>query len=381
LRPCRLGGDDVRWGMASVFLNNEFVERDSALVSAFDAGLQHGVGLFETMLAVRSPGAVGSGVPGAFGIVSVHAHMQRLALSARVLGLSESLRVNALAEACARTVDKAALEMPSVDRFRVRLTVTGGDLNMLGRPIKSAGERGEDEEEGDRRSGQDPTVLIVAQPATLYPDEMFERGVAAVIADLKVNPLDPFSGHKTLNYWGRLRELQVAAGKRAGEALVFQVTNHLAGGCVSNAFVVKDGVLYTPIARGEEQEVAGRDEFDHDDEDEGGPGPGMSGAGVPGGLSGGTTGGGNRRAVMPSPVLPGVTRRTVMDLAGDRGTDVVRRMLTIDDVLNADEVFLTNSSWGVLPVVKVEREAIGDGVVGPMTKALRGAWEASVIER
>lgn len=356
--------------MASVFLNNEFVERDSALVSAFDAGLQHGVGLFETMLAVRRSGAAGSGEPGTFGIVSVHAHMQRLALSARALGLSESLRVNALAEACARTVDKAALEMPRVDRFRVRLTVTGGDLNMLGRPMR---DQDSSDEEG-RKSGQDPTVLIVAQPATMYPDEMFERGVAAVIADLKVNPLDPFSGHKTLNYWGRLRELQVAAGKRAGEALVFQVTNHLAGGCVSNAFVVKDGVLYTPIARGEEQEVAGRDEFDHDDEDEGVAGAGMSGAGVPGGLSGG----GNRRPVMPSPVLPGITRRTVMDLAGDRGTDVVRRMLTIDDVLNADEVFLTNSSWGVLPVVKVEREAIGDGVVGPMTKALRAAWEASV---
>lgn len=354
--------------MASVFLNNEFLERDAALVSAFDAGLQHGVGLFETMLAVRNK-------PTAISIVSLHAHMQRLALSARSLGLSESIRVNALAEACVRTVEKAASEMPGVHRFRVRLTVTGGDLNMLGKPGRRAAEREEDEQESGGSGGQDPTVLIVAQPATVYPEEMFERGVAAVIADLKVNPLDPFSGHKTLNYWGRLRELQVAAGKRAGEALVFQVTNHLAGGCVSNAFVVKDGVLYTPIARGEEQEVAGRDEFDHDDEDEGGAGAGMSGAGVPGGLSGGS----GRRAVMPSPVLPGITRRTVMDLAGDRGTDVVRRMLTIDDVLNADEVFLTNSSWGVLPVVKVEREAIGDGVVGPMTKALRGAWKAAAL--
>jgi len=358
--------------MASVFLNNEFLDRDAALVSAFDAGLQHGVGLFETMLAVR-------GTTGGSSIVSLHAHVQRLALSARLLGLSESIRVNALAEACVRTVEKAAMEMLGVDRFRVRLTVTGGDLNMLGKPAKSAADGGEDQENGGPTrggdGGQDPTVLIVAQPATAYPDEMFERGVAAVIADLKVNPLDPFSAHKTLNYWGRLRELQVAAGKRAGEALVFQVTNHLAGGCVSNAFVVKDGVLYTPIARGEEQEVAGRDEFDRDDEDEGGPGARMSGAGVPGGVSGGAS----RRAVMPSPVLPGITRRTVMDLAGDRGTDVVRRMLTIDDVLNADEVFLTNSSWGVLPVVKVEREAIGDGVVGPMTKALREAWEAIVF--
>ena len=64
--------------------------------------------------------------------------------------------------------------------------------------------------------------MIVVQPATEYPAEMFERGVMAVIADMRVNPLDPMSGHKTLNYWGRLRELQAAAAKRAGEAIVFR---------------------------------------------------------------------------------------------------------------------------------------------------------------
>ena len=49
----------------------------------------------------------------------------------------------------------------------------------------------------------------------------------------------------------------MAGSKRAAEALVLQVTNYLAGGCVSNAFIVKDGVLVTPIARGEEEEVLG----------------------------------------------------------------------------------------------------------------------------
>ena len=164
---------------------------------------------------------------------------------------------------------------------------------------------------------------------------MFDRGTTVVLADLRVNPLDPFQGHKTLNYWPRLRELQVAAGKRAGELpWSFQVTNHLAGGCVSNAFVVRGGRMFTPIARGEEQEVAD------------GPSETM-GEGLedePRGSSGG--------AVMPSPVLPGVVRRWVMDWAVAEGIEVERRMLSIDDVLTADEVFLTNSSWGVLPVVE-----------------------------
>jgi branched-subunit amino acid aminotransferase/4-amino-4-deoxychorismate lyase len=160
-----------------------------------------------------------------------------------------------------------------------------------------------------------------------------------VIADTRLNPLDPMSGHKTLNYWGRLRELQSAAAKRAGEALVFQVTNHVAGGCVSNIFLVRGGELLTPIARGEE-------------------GGGGEGSG----------------AALPSPVLPGITRKWVMEWAGDRGMAVTRRMLSIDDVLGADEAFLTNSSWGVLPVVRVEKEMLGGGEVGEVARAAREAW-------
>ncbi|HYE60852.1 MAG TPA: aminotransferase class IV [Phycisphaerales bacterium] len=330
--------------MATVFLNGRFLSRDEAVISAFDAGFQHGVGLFETLLAVRTAG-------GGFRTIHLEEHVGRLAGSARQLGLSESLRVGALEEAVRRTVEKAGEEMPDQQRLRVRLTITGGDLNMLGRPgVSSSGPAGE---------GVSPTLMIVAQPATQYPAEMFERGSSVVVADLRVNPLDPFQGHKTLNYWPRLRELQNAAAKRVGEALIFQVTNHLAGGCVSNAFVVKDGLIYTPIARGEEEEVAGGGLDDEGEE------PPRSG-GVPSG------------AAMPSPVLPGIVRRWVMDWCGTEGMDVERRMLSIDDVLGADEVFLTNSSWGVLPVVRVEREQIGDGVVGEVSKRLVEAWGSLV---
>jgi branched-subunit amino acid aminotransferase/4-amino-4-deoxychorismate lyase len=165
------------------------------------------------------------------------------------------------------------------------------------------------------------------------------------IGDLKVNPLDPFSGHKTLNYWNRLRELQVAAAKKAGEALIFQVTNYLAGGCVSNVFLVKDGELITPIARGEETEKRE------------------------------TTSGG---VAMPSPVLPGITRGWVLEWAARRRIQVRRRMVAIQDVLQADELFLTNSSWGVLPVVAAEKHQVGEGEVGEMTREAREAWEAVV---
>ncbi len=113
---------------------------------------------------------------------------------------------------------------------------------------------------------------------------------------------------------------------------------------MSNIFLVKDGALLTPIARGEETEVA------------------RGNAQSPGGVT------------LPSPVLPGVTRGWVLELAPALGHGPERRMLTINDLHDADEVFLTNSGWGVLPVVKVELHDVGDGTPGPVTRSLVEAW-------
>jgi branched-chain amino acid aminotransferase len=289
-----------------VWINGTFVSRDQASISIFDAGLQHGVGLFETMLARNGT------------VFRAESHMQRLAQSARELLLSDRLRVDPLIDAL-----NLAIKRNGLQEARVRLTLTGGNLNMLQREGKSQ---------------VDPTIIIVAQPATAYPQPFFDDGVMVVIADGRANPFDPMAGHKTLNYWPRIHALQSAASKRAGEALWLNVSNHLACGCVSNIFLVKDEALLTPIARGEED-----------------------------------------RGALPSPVLPGITRAAILELAEDLEITVSRQMLDINMLLSASEAFLTNSSWGVLPVVAVERERIGTGEVGPLTRRLRTAW-LSLVE-
>ncbi|MBL1217782.1 MAG: hypothetical protein D8M59_09835 [Planctomycetes bacterium] len=282
-----------------VWLNGQIVERDDARVSAFDAGFQHGIGLFETMQSVNGQ------------VYRLPAHLNRLAASANDLRLTAELNTDLLASAVQMMVEES-----DISRARVRLTITGGDLNLL----QTAGS-----------SPVTPTILIVVQPATPYPDELFEKGASAVIADGRANPLDRTAGHKTLNYWARLQALQQAAAARASEALWFGITNHLASGSVSNVFLVKDGRLQTPFARGEELDGS-----------------------------------------LPSPVLPGITRAAVMELAQEMGIESDVRMLDINDVEQADEVFLTNSSWGVLPIVNLEgRTEIGDGSVGEVTSALR----------
>ena len=138
-----------------VWLNGQFVERDDARISVFDAGMQHGVGLFETMLARHGR------------VFRPKRHVDRLINSARELRLSERLRAEPLIEAIRHTVERS-----EHDSARVRLTVTGGDLNLL----QSAG-----------RTTVDPTILIVAQPPTEYPDSFFTEGVSVMIADGRLN--------------------------------------------------------------------------------------------------------------------------------------------------------------------------------------------------
>ena len=293
-----------------VYLDGQFVDDGDAKLSIFDAAVQHAVGLFETMRAYSGK------------VFRLDAHMNRLAESAKQTGLAQSLRTEALGEAV-----ELALKKNELTEARVRLTITGGNLAMLAPAT------------GEKPPRHHPTVAITVTAPTVYPQSFFEEGVSVVVADPKANPFDPTAGHKTIQYWPRLRSLAEAAAAKAGEALWFTVTNHLCGGSVSNAFIVKSGQLHTPIARGEEP----------------------SGA-------------------IPSPVLPGVTRTVVAEVASRLNLPVHKKMLTINDVLEADELFLTNSSWLVLPVVKVEKETIGAGRPGEITAQVREELIKSIAQ-
>jgi branched-subunit amino acid aminotransferase/4-amino-4-deoxychorismate lyase len=72
-------------------------------------------------------------------------------------------------------------------------------------------------------------------------------------------------------------------------------------------------------------------------------------------------------------VLPGITRAAIMVLAEESGITVRRERIEIEAVLQADELFLTNSSWHVLTVVSLEQRTIGKGPPGEVTRTLRAA--------
>lgn len=283
-----------------IFLNGQMLPPERAVLRFDDAGVQHAVGLFETFQCFNGR------------VFRLMPHLQRLKTSAIELGLVREMNLDALAQAVEQTIDHNQL-----DRARLRLTLTAGSLSLL-KP-----------EAGDAMQPV-PTLLIVPSEPTTYDPTYFEKGITVLVAPAAANPMDPMAGHKTLSYWGRLRTLRQAASIGAGEAIWLNISNHLACGAVSNVFLVKDGVLFTPIARGEEVEGALR-----------------------------------------APVLPGITRRVVIEIAESMNVEVRREMLSIDDMLEADEVFLTNSGWHILPVSRVEKKEIGEGLAGELTTKLR----------
>jgi branched-chain amino acid aminotransferase len=172
------------------------------------------------------------------------------------------------------------------------------------------------------------TLLITATKLRSYSPEYYKKGVLVVLCPFKQNPIDPASGRKTTSYFSRMIALNLAHQKRAAEAIWFTLDNRLAEGCISNVFLVKDSELYTPPIN--------------------------------------------------TPVLPGVARKTVCRLARQDSIKLTEKDLTIDDVLGADEIFMTNVIMQVMPITKVEKHTVGDGQVGPVTKKLHKSFEELV---
>jgi len=81
-------------------------------------------------------------------------------------------------------------------------------------------------------------------------------------------------------------------------------------------------------------------------------------------------------------ILAGVSRKTVLEIADHLGIRAVIRPLSIDELLAADEVFLSSSGGGVIPIVRVNETIYGNGVKGPISVRLNETyWQWTTLEK
>jgi branched-chain amino acid aminotransferase len=221
------------------------------------------------------------------------------------------------------------LERNGLRDARLRLTVTRG--HAINDPVHGL--------------RLEPNTFLTATDLEPYPAEFYQRGMTVVLLDeQKLNPYDAQAGHKTLNYFSRLTALREANRRGAGEALWFNVHNYLQSGSISNVFIVKAGKLLTPPTPAEMLEPAVREPMPYPE----------------------------------SAVLPGITRAVVLEIAGQVGIDVQLTSIDVNQLLEADEVLLTNSIMGVMPVCRIERRAIGQDKPGELTMQLSKRFEELV---
>jgi branched-chain amino acid aminotransferase len=164
------------------------------------------------------------------------------------------------------------------------------------------------------------TLCILVEPVdrTLAPDD-YLTGVPLTIVSTQRTPssvLDPRA--KTTSRMNPI-VAEIEGSARGGLALMMDVHGHLAEGPTFNFFMVREGDLLTPRSEN---------------------------------------------------ILPGITRRAVLDLAAELDVSAVEADLAYYDIANANEFFVTASTWGVLPARSIDRFRPRDGVPGDVTKQL-----------
>ena len=85
-----------------------------------------------------------------------------------------------------------------------------------------------------------------------------------------------------------------------------------------------------------------------------------------------------RKGVIKTPpltsILEGITRESIIELAAERGMELVEERFTRDELYVADEAFFTGTAAEITPIREVDNRKIGTGKPGPVTKELQTAY-------
>ena len=219
-----------------------------------------------------------------------------------------------------------ALDVPLTDaqvdtRFRETMQAAGlGDAEHESY-IRILITRGVGELTYDLAACPSPSIVIIVKPNVDPPADAFERGVmAALVPIVRNHPGSVNPQIKSNNLLNNALAMQEAFRRGAFEGIMRNYKGELAECTQSNLFIVKNGAALTPP--------------------------------------------------IDAGLLPGITREFLFEVGKDAGIPVREAVLRDDDLLGADEAFLTSTTREVVPIVKVDDRTIGAGIPGAVTRAL-----------
>ncbi|MCQ4574287.1 MAG: aminotransferase class IV [Candidatus Brocadiales bacterium] len=204
------------------------------------------------------------------------------------------------------------LDLNKLKDAYIRITLTGG--------------RGRDGKGGLLPSGpQRPTVIIENRAFKPYSDELYTKGMRFIISDYRRSTSNPITYHKTANFLVAITARQEALKKNADDALLLNTNEEVCEGTVWNVFMVEGGGVITPSVE--------------------------------------------------TNLLPGITRKTVIEICGRMGIPAGEEAFPAERLLKADEVFVTNSLAEIMPVAAIDDCRIGGKIPGKLTRRLMDAYK------
>lgn len=155
-------------------------------------------------------------------------------------------------------------------------------------------------------------VIITVNDGFRYPEYLYDRGFKLISSEYKNNPYSILTYIKSCNYLDNIMARREVISKGGDEGLILNVFGHVAEGAVSNIFMVKENNIYTPPV-----EVG---------------------------------------------LLPGIVRGILLQKQREIGVNITEKKITYNELIEADEVFITNSLLGVMPVVNIDGHLIATDV-------------------
>ncbi len=175
-------------------------------------------------------------------------------------------------------------------------------------------------------------IVIYVKPNIVYPDSLYEQGLNLVIAKRPRNDrrtLDPNA--KSGNYLNNVLAVQEARSLGADDAVMANIEGNITEGSTFNIWTVKDGVIRTPHPK--------------------------------------------------NGLLEGITRQKVLEICQKESFAYEETVISVDELKNSDEIFITSSTKGIMPVYKLDGKIYATRrEERPLTEKLSAHYKALVHE-
>ncbi|MDH4130749.1 MAG: branched-chain-amino-acid transaminase [Gemmatimonadota bacterium] len=200
--------------MTLIYLDGQWLDRETAKVSVFDHGFLYGDGVFEGMRVYGGR------------TFRLREHVERLYDSAKAILLTPPISQQEMIDLTEEGVKRAGLE----DGYLRHVISRGpGDLGL------------------DPRKCPRPTLVIIFDRIAVWPPERYEEGLVLITAGTPINQQEALSPRvKSLNYLNHIMAKVEATNAGADDAIMLDPTGHIAEATGMNLFLLRKGTWYTP---------------------------------------------------------------------------------------------------------------------------------------